>query len=343
MATDPDMPPLWEEAQRIKAEQQRREAEFLAAVAAAWLALQDRLRVLMENLLSILRSLQSGSSPPTAAQMRDLEITQAAIAQTLLIADEAVAQWVPLIEDRRQEVIGEAQEDGNVLLETAAGAALLAALLGASGITLPNSAIADVLAGLMANPQIRETILSRVGEFINRGLDVIIDGAGTGAAGNAIVKAALEELSKLADTAAIVAGDQTARAYREALLAVYSEAANKIPVIGYRRVSKRDRGVCPACIALDGKFYRLNEYFSEHVRGRCIAVPVLEGEDKAAWPTGVGWIAKQPPDVQKSILGQGRWEAWKRGDFDLDDLAKVVDGPFGPSLQSTPLKDLVPD
>jgi hypothetical protein len=48
------------------------------------------------------------------------------------------------------------------------------------------------------------------------------------------------------------------------------------------------------------------------------------------------------PERQRMMLGQGRYEAWKRGEFDLRDVAKLHQNPvWGNAWQERSLKELL--
>ena len=122
---------------------------------------------------------------------------------------------------------------------------------------------------------------------------------------------------------------ETNRAYREATRLQY--ANNSQVVKGYRRHAAKDDRTCMACIALDGELYELNEPLNEHPNGRCALVPeVLDyadlGLDMPRTPqpgNARDWLANQSDDVQRRVLGAGRFDAFKAGEIELDQLATI--------------------
>lgn len=104
---------------------------------------------------------------------------------------------------------------------------------------------------------------------------------------------------------------------------------------------------CPACIAMDGTRHPLDEPGpNDHVNGRCTAVSVtkswadlgFEGieEPPSIRPTGAEWFAEQPVDVQRSILGPARYDAWQAGAYPVDAWARTVHNPdWRPAVQVT--------
>jgi SPP1 gp7 family putative phage head morphogenesis protein len=114
-------------------------------------------------------------------------------------------------------------------------------------------------------------------------------------------------------------------------------------VAGYKRLSARDGRVCPACLmADDGTIYSLDTPFEEHPQGRCSQVPVVKGLTPVTWQSGQSWFVSQNEATQKSILGAGRYDAWKAGQFQLSDVVKRVENDvWGTSLQTASLKELI--
>lgn len=141
------------------------------------------------------------------------------------------------------------------------------------------------------------------------------------------------------DRMMVIGRTETLRVYREASRQSYLRSG---VVSGYRRLCAHDSRVCPACLLDEGTLYDLAEQMPEHPQGRCTAVPVVEGVPQPKWLAGADWLEQQSPATQRSILGQGRYDAWQNGDFDLRDLPRVVQNVvWGPSLEVVPLQELV--
>jgi hypothetical protein len=59
-------------------------------------------------------------------------------------------------------------------------------------------------------------------------------------------------------------------------------------------------------------------------------------------PTARDWFNEQGPVTQQRMLGKGRYDSWKAGEFQLEEMAKVVhDDVWGDSAVTKPLKELV--
>jgi len=136
-----------------------------------------------------------------------------------------------------------------------------------------------------------------------------------------------------------IARTEQLRVYRTAGIEQYKTSGL---VAGYKRLSARDDRVCPACLmADDGQIYSLDTPFEEHPQGRCTQVPVVKGLSPVRWQNGQSWFLTQKAEAQRSILGAGRYDAWKAGQFQLSDVVKrVPNDTWGTSLQPAPLKEL---
>jgi len=144
-----------------------------------------------------------------------------------------------------------------------------------------------------------------------------------------------------------IARTETNRAHREASRLQY--AANPDLIKGYRRLATKDETTCMACIALDGTLYETNEPLNEHPNGRCAMVPeTLTYEDlglDVPMPpppeNGRDWLTRQPESVQRDMMGNARFDAIKRGDLRLDQLATTSSNRvWGETAVVRSLKDL---
>ena len=135
-----------------------------------------------------------------------------------------------------------------------------------------------------------------------------------------------------------IARTEQLRVSREATRESYQKSGM---VSGYRRHASKSLRTCAACLIEDGRLYGLNEPFVEHVNGRCALIPVTDVTD-VQWPRGKQWLLDQPPEVQREILGPGRFDGWKAGKFGLEDIPKVhADETWGDSLQVRSLRELL--
>jgi len=114
-------------------------------------------------------------------------------------------------------------------------------------------------------------------------------------------------------------------------------------VSGYKRIATHDARVCPSCLADEGTEYDLDETMPAHNQCRCSLIPIVSGMPELQWQKGESWFMAQSAKTQESILGKGRYAAWKAGMFSLGDVIQVHRDPtWGDSLQVTPLRELIP-
>lgn len=135
-----------------------------------------------------------------------------------------------------------------------------------------------------------------------------------------------------------IARTEQLRVYREASRQQYAQSG---VVQGFRRLATKDARTCPACLMSDGEEYEPGETLREHPNGRCAMIPTVIGMRPIAWQRGPTWFREQPAQTQRSILGPGRYEAWRAGRFDLDQLVTVRrNETWGDSVQVAPLSEL---
>lgn len=141
------------------------------------------------------------------------------------------------------------------------------------------------------------------------------------------------------------------RAYRDASLETYR--ANSEVVSKYRRTCAKSARTCAACLALDGTLYDLDVEFALHPCDRCAVLPVTKswaeilGRDdipdtRPHIESGSTWFERQSEDVQRKVLGNAKYEAWKSGQFELSALVKHShDKDWGRSISEKPLREVV--
>lgn len=98
---------------------------------------------------------------------------------------------------------------------------------------------------------------------------------------------------------------------------------------GYMRRAQQDDRTCAACLLLDGTIYQREDEFTDHPSGRCVLVPVTDRNAKPDGETGREWLLRQDEATQRSIMGNPNYEAWRKGDIELDDmkgLHRAADG-----------------
>lgn len=265
-----------------------------------------------------------------------------------------LAQYQRLMEDIERELkkysayveveLGAAAR-ASMKLATADARALMSSILQGSGINPdmikmlnpgtiekllgylePSGALFERLGklGKFTAEQVANTIISSVGLGMNpiRVADLLTDSFGM----------ALTDSMRMMRTLQLYS-------YRESSRANY--LANKDVVKGWVWYAELE-GACGSCIAMHGTFHELDEMLDDHHNGHCAMLPVTYTMDNPVEQTGEDWFKAQDEATQKSILGPGKYEAWKDGKFEFSSLSTThEDTIYGQMRTETTLKDLI--
>lgn len=128
---------------------------------------------------------------------------------------------------------------------------------------------------------------------------------------------------------------ETLRSYREATRRAYQ--ANTDVVKGWIWHAALDGRTCPMCWAMHGTEHKLEERLNDHPNGRCAMIPkTITWEDITGVPSpletsavvvpGEELFKKQTEAVQRKVLGNAGYDAWKDGKVTLKDF--VGETPF---------------
>lgn len=131
--------------------------------------------------------------------------------------------------------------------------------------------------------------------------------------------------------AATIARTEIHRAYRESnRLAFQANTA----VNAWRWQCQVGPGTCASCFAMHGTVHGLDEPMGSHPNCRCAMVPVVDNElvrsvlgidvPDIEWPSGEQVFAQQPEAVQRSVLGAGKFEAYRDGRIQLGDTVRTT-------------------
>jgi len=168
-------------------------------------------------------------------------------------------------------------------------------------------------------------------------LDALINGLGRGLGSGQIAKDMADGMGMGLDRALLIARTELARAYRTGSVQQYRDSG---VVVGFRRLVKKATA-CPSCLFLDGEHFDLASELYDHPRGKCTAIPDIEGMKPATWQLGKDWFTALDPAQQREIMGNTKYEAWKEGLFKLKDLSRVTDdATWGKSPRVATLAEL---
>jgi SPP1 gp7 family putative phage head morphogenesis protein len=149
-----------------------------------------------------------------------------------------------------------------------------------------------------------------------RASNEMVAGVAEGASARRIATRVREVMGGGLSRALTIARTETLRAYREVAHDTYD--ANASVRTGWVWSASLTGRTCPMCIVMHGRVFPLNRRLRSHPNCRCVVVPLTAG---AARPeTGAQWFARQAEGLQKSVLGAGKFEAFKAGSIQLSDL-----------------------
>lgn len=154
---------------------------------------------------------------------------------------------------------------------------------------------------------------------------------------------------RLSETGAItkhralsVARTEVNRVRRETARQIYEE--NDDIFEAWEWVASKSSRTCPLCLAMDGRQFRLDEPFPQHVNCRCTMKAVIKGLPARPRTLGKDWFEKQTDATKETILGKETFVAYKQHNLNLDDfVAFRNDKRFGKSVTRKPLAKILAD
>ncbi len=122
------------------------------------------------------------------------------------------------------------------------------------------------------------------------------------------------------------------------------QAANGDVLQGVVWCTELDGLTCMSCVAMHGQVFDVGEICDDHHNGRCVMLPWVKGEPNPIDKTGEDWFNEQSEATQRSMMGNGKYDAWQEGKFNFDQLSNTYqDDVFGQMRGETPLKNLLGD
>lgn len=138
--------------------------------------------------------------------------------------------------------------------------------------------------------------------------------------------------------AIVMARTEQLRVYRHTSLENYRTSGL---VTGWMWKAAPGPRTCAACLAMDGSVHPLTEDFGSHPACRCAPVPLVRGAPPLRFETGEQWFDRQDAQIQRQILGPGRYAVYRRGVPFQRFATTRHDATWGDSVVVTPLHELV--
>lgn len=316
-----------------------REVGTVQAMAARWMGVEQALQgEMLMTALEIQRMKEAGEIV-TAGKIAKLERVQSLLAQAQVEHGRYIT-WLAQMVDGEQEALGaQGLNDARSALEVLrmGGATRVGDPLGRT--LLPVEAIENMIGLAGDGSPVMDLLRMTYRDAATGLMQALINGIAKGLNPVEVARGMRNGFGMGYDRALKTARTEILRVYREASRKQYEESGI---VKGYIRMSARDRRVCMACLMADGTFYPVGTTFEEHVCGRCTLAPVLQGTGYPGYVSGKEWFQGLDAGWQKELMGGQYFEAWQRGEYELDSLVKRVDNPvWGAALQVRPLGELV--
>ncbi len=321
--------------QGFKAALLAREAQQMEAMAARWLALENRLMDSIELLARQMAERKADGLPITQGQLFRLDRYQALLAQIGTEWGQYAAYAEGTITAGQQQYSSLAVNHALQLMEEQAPGVT------ATFVRLPKETVESAVGLLGDGSPLRNLLLNAATQAsaVDDMTSLLINNTALGINPRKTARAMADKLAGGLNQALTIARSEQLRVYRETKRAQWQASGL---VEGFFRLATRDDRTCPACLARDGEFIPVGQPLAEHPNGRCAQVPKVVGRAAPQWTKGPEWFAAQPAATQRSILGPQRFDAYLNGDFAFSDLATVrTDGQWGGTIQVTPVSELI--
>ncbi len=229
-----------------------------------------------------------------------------------------------------------------------ARAAVLAALgTGPRGATAPwhhvSTGAVEELAGISAREApLGKLIESFAGSAARSVRQTLVTGLATGQDPRTIA-ARVRKVCGLPLTRSMrIVRTEMMRAYREASRIQYQK--NPQVVEGWVWRSALTSRTCVMCWAMHGTVHKFTERLDDHPNGRCIPGPRVKSwadilgdpsipDERPPIVTGIDEFAKAGEDVQRKVLGQRAFEAYKAGRVQIDEFVGQSTDPVWGSMR----------
>jgi SPP1 gp7 family putative phage head morphogenesis protein len=300
--------------------QQAAEDQMLASWRNAYGKIRDEYQQVLDKIAD---AVEAGEeiSPAWLYQQTRLEAAEReARAQMARYAQEAENAT----QAAQEAAVRASQRHHGALVEQAAAQANLTA-----SFVDPNPDNLRHLTGHLADGSPLAGLFSGLGEEVaQQARDALVQGVTLGWNPNRMATQIGQALDMPRHRAITIMRTESQRVYRETARETYM--ANDDVVASWTWMATLSPRTCPACLAMHGTVHPVTETLDGHPRCRCAMIPQtpswadlgVEGveDTRPPVPDAREWLEGQPPSVQRAILGQGKWKAWKAGDITLDDM-----------------------
>lgn len=313
-----------------------RDASIQRDLTRRWLRVERALQGEIEALARELSDLRALGQPVTHWQVYQLEHYRSLLAQLQEERRRFSEYAGGLITREQYQAVQDGIDWGTDSVQT---------LFTEAGLVAPRFDVLDVrsvnaMIGMTADGTPLAQLLARdYPQVVTQLTDTLVRSVALGYHPRKTARLMRDAMAGDLQRALVVARTEQMRALRVGNVSQYQATGI---VQQYRRRASRSTRTCIACLLEDGKLYPVTVQFSDHPNGRCFAESVIPGIESPFEQSGREWFEAQDETVQRQIMGDGHYEAWKRGAFRLEQVARMHEHPvWGEQPQVVPLKELV--
>lgn len=330
------MPSLIEQAiDAFRKRQSDHEAAQMAEMAHRWMEIENALESRINLLAQQAADMRAHGTVITASRIYQLDHYRKLLAQAKQ-ETKNYAAWAA-----KQITIGQTQ-NAQMGIESASAMIratyLEAGKIGAYFDILPVDAVDSMIGFAGDGTPLVKLLMRDYPETVNQLTRTLIDATASGRNPRETARRMLDNMAGNLNRALTIARTEQLRSYRDASRQQMSASG---VVTGYiRRCALSDR-TCMACIALDGTEYATDEMMDVHPNDRCFMQPKIANLKPVETITGKTWFEKQPEAAQRAMMGNEKYDLWRGGAFEFNQLASTYVHPeWGPSIRVTPLSEL---
>lgn len=177
----------------------------------------------------------------------------------------------------------------------------------------------ETMAGFAGNgAPLAELMRHDYGDLGAKVTDALVQGIGLGKGASATAKMMRDTMGMEFNRSVRIARTEINRAYRIANAEQYAKSGvvTKVLRLCYAPTA------CFACLEMDGEECP-NGICDDHPNGKCATVAVTVGGRYPQWQHGHDWLMEQSEEDQRRIIGDGRFEMWKKDGIPLRDMVEM--------------------
>ena len=289
----------------------RNEDAALRRMSRYWVQMERDLEPRFLALAQQIKDMQDSGQVVPDQMIYNLQRYQDMMAQ--------IMQEIPDYEKYAVDIITDYQiENYNLGLEDAT--AIIRATTPADEIwNMVGKDAAETMAGFAGNgAPLAELLQHDYGDISTTITDALVKGIALGKGASAVAKDMRDAMGMEYNRSVRIARTEINRAYRIANAEQYAKSGvvTKVLRLCYAPTA------CLACLAMDGEECK-NGICDDHPNGKCTTVAVTIGGNVPQWEHGLEWLEEQSEEDQRKIMGDGRYEMWKKDGVPLRDMVEM--------------------